>query len=291
MFIPASYQGGSSTHLTILLPIARAISRAIPRKTSWTILLATGFILVTALYRPLFASDLAKEKRMREQVADYIVDGDAVFLNTGSHEFLSIYMPAAEQPAKGTIIIIHGRGFHPNWPKLVFPLRTGLTENDWNTLSIQMPVLDNESSFYDYLDILPEAHPRINAAVEFIKLKNQKNIILLAHSCGVYMAVDWLHANPNAGIRAFIGIGMGPTDYGQPMPEAFPLQDIKIPVLDIRGENDYPAVQRNAPRRWKNIQQAANPKSQQWVVEKADHYFNDREEALLDEITEWLDTL
>jgi len=261
------------------------------RQSASLVILWVTVTFLASLHSPLYAADLAKEQRIREQVADYVVNGDAIFLNTGTHEFLSIYMPAQEQPARGTIIVIHGRGLHPNWPKLVFPLRTGLTEHDWNTLSIQMPVLDNESSFYDYLDILPEAHPRINAAVEFIKQRNQKNIVLLAHSCGVYMAVDWLHANPDAGIRAFIGVGMGPTDYGQPMPKAFPLQDIKIPILDIRGENDYPAVQRNAPRRWKNIQLAANPKSQQWVVEKADHYFNDREEALLDEITEWLDTL
>jgi len=279
MFKPAQHRYASSapqsTHLAVF----------------WVLFWATTCILFASLHSLLYASDLAKEQRMRQQVADYVMAGDAILLNTGKQKFLSIYMPAQEQPAWGTIIIIHGRGLHPNWPRLVFPLRTGLTENDWNTLSIQMPVLDNESSFYDYLDILPESHPRINAAVDFLKRKNQKNIILLAHSCGVYMAVDWLHANPDAGIRAFIGISMGPTDYGQPMPKPFPLQDIKIPILDIRGENDYPSVHRNAPRRWRNIQQAGNPKSQQWMVEKADHYYNERDEALLDDITEWLDTL
>jgi len=48
-------------------------------------------------------------------------------------------------------------------------LRTGLTEYGWNTLSVQMPVLDNDASFYDYLEILPEAHPRIHAALKFIQ--------------------------------------------------------------------------------------------------------------------------
>ncbi len=253
-------------------------------------------VFFTLLHSPLFASNLAKEKRMQEQVADYVMDGEAIFLNLAPHEtaasdFLSIFMEAEELPAKGTIIIIHGRGFHPNWPKLVFPLRTGLTEYGWNTLSIQMPVLSNDASFYDYLKILPESHPRIQTAINFLTQKKIKNIILLAHSCGGYMAVDWLHKNPDAGIRAFIGVSLGPTDYGQPMPKPFPLQDIKIPVLDIRAENDYPAVQRNAARRWQNIQHAGNPKSQQLVVKKAGHYYLDREEALLDKITDWLNML
>ncbi len=253
--------------------------------------LLAAIILFTSLNCQLFASDLSKELRMREQVAEYIMDGDAVILNTGHHEFLSIYMEAEDLPAKGSIIVIHGRGFHPNWPTMVYPLRTGLSEYGWNTLAIQMPVLSNDASYYDYLKILPQSHPRIDAAIEYLKGLGAKNIILLAHSCGVYMGIDWLHGHPHAGINAFIGIGMGPTDYGQPMPEPFPLQDISIPLLDIRGENDYPAVRRNAPRRWQNIQQAGQPKSRQIVVEQADHYFIDREDVLVEEITDWLDTL
>jgi len=236
----------------------------------------------------LHAADLAKEIRMKDQVMDYIMDGDALLLKDGSHEFLSIYMEAETQPAKGAVIIMHGRGYHPNWPELVYPLRTGLTEHGWNTLSIQMPVLDNESSFYDYLDILDEAHPRINAAMAFLKQKKTKQIMLLAHSCSVHMAVDWLNKNRKAEVSGFIGVGMGSTDKGQPMPEPFPLAHIKVPVLDIRGEDDYPAVIRNAPRRMKNMKIAGHPKSQQKVVAKSDHYFTGRGEALVIEVADWL---
>ena len=248
-------------------------------------------LFTSALMFTAHASDLAKEKRMREQVADYVMNGDAILLKDGSHDFLSIYMETDEQPVKGNIIILHGRGYHPNWPELVFPLRTGLPEHGWNTLSIQMPVLDNEATYYDYMKIQPESHPRINAAVEFLKQKNAKNIILLTHSCSVHMGFDWLHKNSQAGITAFIGVGMGSIDYGQPMLKPFALEDIKIPVLDIRGENDYPAVHRNAPRRLQRIQQAGHPKSEQRVVPKADHYFTDRGDALLKEVANWLDKL
>jgi len=243
------------------------------------------------IHSPLYASDLAKEKRMREQVEDYVVEGNVHILKNATHDFLSIYMLTNMKPAKGTIIILHGRGFHPDWPELVYPLRTGLPQHGWNTLSIQMPVLSNDSTYYDYLEILPQSQPRINAAIEFLKQRNAKNIILFAHSCGVYMGFDWLHKNPGAGINAFIGVGMGSTDVGQPMLKPFALEDIKVPVLDIRGENDYPSVQKNAPRRLQRLKQAGNPKSQQRVVENADHYFTDRNDALLEEVVEWLDSL
>ncbi len=237
------------------------------------------------------ASDLQKELRMKNQTIDYIMDGEAVMLKAGSHEFLSIYTEADTQPARGAVIIMHGRGYHPDWPELVNPLRVGLTEHGWNTLSIQVPVLDNEASFYDYLDIVPEAFPRIDSAVEFLQQNTIQNIVLLAHSCGVHMAVPWLQKNPGKGVDAFIGVGMGSTDIGQPMPEEFPLEQIKIPILDIRGEEDYPAVIRHAPRRWARIQKAGNPHSQQRVVEKSDHYFTARGDALLAEVIDWLKQL
>ncbi len=238
-------------------------------------------------------ADLAREIRMKQQVADYIMQGDVVMLHDAAaeHEFLSIFTEAETGTPKGAVIIMHGRGYHPNWPELVYPLRTGLPGHGWHTLSIQMPVLDTTASFYDYMAIIDEAHPRINAAIEFLQQQGIESIILLAHSCSVHMAIDWLHQHPDTATSGFIGIGMGSTDKGQPMRQPFPLQAITIPILDIRGEHDYPAVKRNAPRRWENIQQAGNPLSAQRVVKGARHYFTDHSDALLREVANWLDSV
>jgi len=249
---------------------------------------------ILILFSPLtFASDLQKEIRMKQEIIDYIMDGEAIMLNdaVAQHDFLTIYTESTMNTPKGVAIIVHGRGHHPNWAEVVHPLRTGLPEFGWHTLSIQAPVLGNDSSFYDYLYILQETDPRIESAIAFLQQKSIKNIVLIAHSCSVHMAFNWLHKNPNAGINAFIGIGMGSTDIGQPMLEPFPLQDIKMPVLDIRGEYDYPAVIAKAPKRLKRIQQAGNPKSDQRVVAESDHYYTARGDALLTEIADWLNTL
>ena len=253
--------------------------------------LIISYTLLTAVLMPVYAADLEKEARLKNQIIDYILDGDAVFLTAGEHEFLSIYTETEHENPRGGVIIMHGRGYHPNWPEIVYPLRTGLTEHGWNTLSIQMPVLDNAATFYDYLDILPESFPRISAAIEYLQQQGIKNIVLIAHSCSVHMGIGWLEQNPQADLHAFIGIGMGSTDKGQPMLRPFPLEKFKLPILDIRGEHDYPAVHGKAADRWQRMQQAGNPKSHQLQIPAADHYFTDKGDELLKHIADWLASL
>jgi len=56
---------------------------------------------------------------------------------------------------------------------------------------------------------------------------------------------------------------MGATDYRQPMVEPFALDRMPMPVLDLYGANDYPAVLRMAPQRLAMLKKAGNPASRQ----------------------------
>lgn len=236
-----------------------------------------------------YASDLQREKRMADEIVDAILDGDAVFLKANDHEFLSIYTEA-EDP-KGTAVILHGRGFHPDWQDAINPLRVGLAESGWNTLSVQMPVLEKQAKYYDYIPLFPEAIPRIEAAIAYAR-KNQKGkVVLIAHSCGAHMAMAWVDTESFESIDAYVGIGMGATDYKQPMKQAFPLDKIKVPMLDVYAENDYPAVLKMAPERLRLIRVAANKKSSQVMVEGSEHYYVDKGDALTQVIDQWLQSL
>lgn len=247
------------------------------------------------------ASDLQREKRMSDEIVDAILDGEAVFLNAGDHDFLGIYTEAANvvevEPIRGTVIILHGRGFHPDWQDTVSPLRVGLIESGWNTLSVQMPVLHKEAKYYDYVPLFPQAIPRIEAAISYAReqLKGQEGsqnrVVLAAHSCGAHMAMAFVDTDSVEEIDAFIGIGMGATDYKQPMQHPFPFEKIKVPVLDVYAENDYPAVIKMAPERLRMIRVAGNNKSDQQVVQSADHYYSDEGEELTQVISRWLQTL
>lgn len=251
-----------------------------------------GFFLFIILVSSVNASDIAREKRMAEEIVDAILDGDAVDLEV-SNTFMGIYTESEQEKSKGAVIILHGRGFNPDWQDTVNPLRVGLTSSGWNTLSIQMPVLEKDAKYYDYVPIFPEAYPRIESAIQFAREQGNQKIILAAHSCGAHMAMSWVSAtkNSNEKIDAYIGMGMGATDYKQPMLKKFPLDKLSIPVLDVYAENDYPAVKSMAESRKSLIDKAGNKKSKQVIIKGADHYYVDKGEDLTQALAAWLDTL
>jgi len=239
--------------------------------------------------------NLAREQRMADEIVDSILDGEAITLETvRGRRFLGIHMRSADSSAKGTVIIMHGRGFHPNWGDVVQPLRVGLTESGWDTLSIQLPVLHKSARYFDYAEIFDAANPRIEATIDWVRSKNAARVVILAHSCGFHMAQHWMRAGGEPALDrfdAFIGIGMGATDYGQPMREPFALDQLTVPVLDIYAENDFPAVRRMAPERLDALRRGGNTRNRQVMVADSDHYFRDRGDSLLEAVATWLDTL
>jgi pimeloyl-ACP methyl ester carboxylesterase len=101
----------------------------------------------------------------------------------------------------------------------------------------------------------------------------------------------WVDAGRMRDVDGFVGIGMGAVDYQQPMKKPFPLATLSVPVLDVYGEEEYPAVMRGAAGRLAAIQQAGNPKSRQVTVPGANHYFTDEGDALLEVVDLWLQDL
>ena len=129
------------------------------------------FILLILMSNLAFAQvlpDYAKESRWAEQVEDGLMDGDIVWLQADNHEFLSIYT-SSENTSKKTAVIVHGLGVHPDFSQVVQPLRVGLTEYGFNTLSIQMPVLENGIGSDSYMPLLNVSDKRISAAINFLK--------------------------------------------------------------------------------------------------------------------------
>ncbi len=233
--------------------------------------------------------DFAREARLADEIVDVILDGDPEWLEADGREFLSIYTAADD--ARAGILILHGRGFHPDWADTVNPLRVGLVEHGYSTLALQMPVLEKDARYYDYIPIFHHAHARIEAGIKFLRDNGHNKVVLLAHSCGAHMALDWIRAKNDQSIDAYVGLGMGATDYRQPMHQPFPLDWMRVPVLDLYGANDYPAVIRLAPGRKEMLLQAGHPRSRQLVLPEANHYFTDQGDPLVAAVADWLGQL
>ena len=270
----------------------------VPRRTVRALRYATSTLyLAGALAASAFAAhlaaaqDLERERRLEAEIVDMILDGEPVHLDAGGHSFLAIHTEAENGGPRNAVIVLHGRGFHPDWPEVAGPLRTELPAHGWETLSLQMPVLAKSARYYDYVPIFPAAFPRIRAGIEFLRTRGAGRIVVAAHSCSVHMAMAYVRRYGDADFDGFVGIGVGATDYRQSMREPLPLATMSVPVLDLFGDEDYPAVLREAPARLAAIRAAGNPRSAQRVVPGADHFFRDRDEALVDTVAQWLATL
>ena len=255
-----------------------------------TLLLIAPWLLSSTTWA---SPDIAREQRQAEQIIEAILDGEPISLQAGKQPFLGI-KTLAEGATQGNLVIMHGRGIHPDWQDLINPLRVGLAEQGWNTLSIQMPVLTKTAKYNDYINIFPDAIPRIEAAIRHLRAHNPGPIILIAHSCSTHMVQHWLHQRGTLATDTFdgyVGIGMGATDYQQPMQEPYALAKIPGPILDIYAEHDYPAVLGTAPERLRLIRQAGHPFSKQQAVPNAAHEFREQGDAITAAIATWLATL
>lgn len=165
------------------------------KRTRTTILPASMTLISGA-----FASDLAREKRMANEISEAILDGEPIWLNAGLIRFLGIATQALEQPAKGSdhpawaglssrlggsgqsIAGGPGRGLeYPEsadagagclWGRGV-PERLAMMQKAGNPLSEQIVVPDADHYFHDcrapLLEVVSDWLARVSGAKDWVK--------------------------------------------------------------------------------------------------------------------------
>lgn len=238
------------------------------------------------------ASDLAKEKRWAEQVVDAIFDGEPVTLKDGELGFLAIYTPSASSSTADATIILHGLGVHPDWDQVVRPLRLGLPENGWATLSLQMPILANGVGYEEYEPLFKEVPGRIEAGIKYLQDHGAKRIVIIGHSLGAAMGAYYLANSRPDLIIGFVGIGMSGGGKQTVMDNVVLLKSVHVPVLDLYGENDLDSVLANANHRKQSVESrkipASSNSSMHIMVPGADHFFDGQNEVLVKKVLTWL---
>ena len=226
----------------------------------------------------LAQADYAREKRWADEITPAILVGDPVQLELGSgRRFLAIYTPNPR--AAGGVIVVHGLGLHPDWG-LINALRSQLSEQDYSTLSVQMPVLAADAKGDQYLPLFPEASERLAAAVAFLRGKGMQKVAIVSHSMGSRMTNYFLNHAGDARIEAWVAIGIA-GEFAAPA-------TFKAPVLDLYGEKDSPSVLDSAGRRAAAIRGVRG--SGQVQVPGADHFFAGMENELVRRVRQFLDT-
>ena len=236
-----------------------------------------------ALFVPLFAAafaalaqDYAREERWKSEVLASLMVGEALQIAPPSgRSFLGLH--TAGKPEKPAIVLVHGRGVHPDHG-VIGTLRASLSDRGFTVLSIQMPVLAGEPEGEAYRALFPEASSRIAAAAEWLGARGHKRLVLASHSFGSWMAQHHLEATKAPRFAAWITMGRGG-----------PLQPLPLPVLDVYGESDYPAVIESAAARRAAIERARG--SRQQVVAGADHFYAGKEAELARLLADFIERL
>lgn len=255
------------------------------------VLRCTAVLLLTALSLPAAAastSNLKREKTYADQIEKYLVVGDAIRLEARGVKFLAIDAKPDQSPARGAVILLHGRGVHPAWG-FIDKLRMDLTRDGWHTLSIQLPILDADTPVEQYGPTLPEAFERIDAAIAHLKKSGEKKIILLGHSSGAVTATSYLAGRPANTARAVLLVGLGP---GFPPYESIkPFAKLQLPILDVSGGKDFPYVLEQLTVRRQASARTGNRQYRQVQIPGANHFYADHYPQMRARVLEWLGTL
>ncbi len=218
-------------------------------------------------------ADYAREKKWADEIVPGLVVGDPVYLQTprGHHKFLTLFTPADTGKAA---IVVHGMGIHPDWG-MVGTLRTELADRGFATLSIQMPILAADARGEAYPPTFPEAAERITEAVAFLKAKGYKQIAIVSHSMGSRMSRAYMTGKPDPAVKSWASLGISVDDY----------KAVKLPILDLYGDNDLPQVLANAGKRKRSL---AAKDSRQVMIARADHFFTGHESKMVAAVADFL---
>ena len=223
------------------------------------------------------APDYVREKKWADEITPGIVVGDPVYLELKKgHKFLNLFVET--KGAQKALIIVHGLGIHPDWG-MVGTLRTQLADLGYTTLSVQMPVLPNEAGSDQYRATFPEAVERLTVAVDFLKARGYQKIAIVSHSMGSAMSREFVRQHQSQ-LVAWASLGIGSADA---------YTAVKIPVLDLYGENDLPGVLKSAAARGASLKGITG--SQQVKVPKTDHFFNHHEADMVKAVKNFMDSV
>ncbi len=262
------------------------------------------FIVVFALAFMLngsLAAEGSKELSREQQIAEKLTvtaDADEIIsLKASGGRFVGLYKTAKRSEtntgeAHGVVILVHGMGAHPDWPDVISPLRTRLTEYGWSTLSIQMPILSPEDPIAEYGKTLRIANSRIQAAVDYLHEWEIEPIILLGYSFGAAQAANYLASNKPEDIKAFVSVSMLAQKFIKPGLDVYKfIGGITIPILDIYGEEDLDDVRRGIDDRRLAANKNGNGGFQQIELQSSGHHYLGFEDALVEQIQIWLQSM
>ena len=81
----------------------------------------------------------SRSEAMAADLSRQLPSSEFISLNAGQEDFVALWRPANVAEPKGVIVLLPGEGESADWPRGVGPLRRGLPDHGWHTLSLSLP--------------------------------------------------------------------------------------------------------------------------------------------------------
>jgi dienelactone hydrolase len=232
------------------------------------------------------ASDEKREVDFADGINKTLTMGKAVWLESEGKKFFGVYTETEKIAGKGTVIILHDMGGHPNQQQLIYDLRVLLPEHNWTTLALQMPLRETGVAKEDYYALFPEAAARIQAGINYAKSNGAENIVVVGYGLGGLMGVYAL-SEQETEIKALVTISLPvPSTENKTAQTLDFIKKIKIPMLDIYGAVDLPDVTESA--RDRRLAAKENTGYRQIKIDDEGHAYLHDEGLLVKRIYSWL---
>jgi len=232
------------------------------------------------------ASDQQREQVYANELQASVSTGRIVWLTSGNQRFLSLMTEAERTDNTNAVLVLHDMGQYPDQQPLVHGLRTALSQYDWTTFAIQLPLREAGASAEDYYALFDEARSRIQSAVEFLRNNGAENVAVVGVGIGAEMAAYALSLDPNA-LFALVTISLPVPESSLPQTKIGDfIKNIALPFLDIYAEFDWPDVVETARQR--RMWAKDNPVYRQIRIDNESHAYRFNPSLVIKRVYSWL---
>ena len=246
--------------------------------------LVLGALASLTLWMSAATADLLTSQRVQREITDAgDLQGEVLELQAEDGPFLAIHRPRQRGSPRGGVVLLHDRLGNADSEEAIRPLRLGLAEAGWDTLSLQLTMEPRSAGAGQDTDGMSAT--RLDAGMAWLKAHGIDKLVLLAQGNRAGMALQWAAAQRTQELRALILLSA---------PLASPpaddlrngLRALGLPLLDIYAERDYPPVLATAPNR--SMLGTDNPAYRQLVLADTPSGFLGAEQEMVDSVRAWL---
>ena len=235
------------------------------------------------------------------------LEGESLELMVADGIAFALYLPDGSGNKLGAVLLLHDQHNHLAAQPLE-TLRLGLPRYGWDTLSVQLPPMNEE----DVLAWLEQASDVTDAALAHLSGQEIRNVVLIGHGSGGLVALESLFNTTRERVQGLIVISLdGNAHQELRLDAARQLAEVSVPVLDLYAQYDHPRVVSSTERRAREAQRPAeeggdgklryrdiartfSPEKgdrvhyRQLQIPTADHTFHPNRESLLRAVRGWL---